>query len=137
MFAGVDPKVRPPSGSVHTTFVIRFSSHVRLGLHRGVMTEYDLDAFEGNRHPPVGCLGGFGDAIRRGGRGQWIEFREGPHLPDGLYSSSWCPARYRAKIRLVETHVCRSHETQPCRPAPGKVSVVVGRISWMVRRPKT
>jgi hypothetical protein len=112
---------------MRTTFVIRFVARVTLGLRNGTRTEYVLDAFEGNRHPTTGCTGSFSDVIKRGQRGHRVAFTEHPGLPP-FETGTWCPAGYRAKIRLVRLSFCSSSRLL-CRQ-----SVVVGRISWRVKR---
>jgi hypothetical protein len=121
------PTVSPQSGDAHTTFEIRFTSRVKLGRHRGYALEYDLDAFEGNQHPTVGCEGSFGDAIRHGSAGKRLMFRERPATTAG-----WCPSRYRGTIRLVATYSCGpSSSSFLCNP---RTKALVGRLGWRVRR---
>jgi hypothetical protein len=121
------PTVSPPSGTAHTTFVIRFTSGAKLGRHRGFALEYDLDTFEGNRHPTVGCEGSFGDVIHRGSSGEHLVFRERPATQAG-----WCPSRYRGTIRLIATYPCRSRPSRfTCNP---QTKALVGQVSWRVRR---
>lgn len=118
--------VSPRSGGAHAAFAIRFTSHARLGRHHGFALTYELDTFEGNRHPTVGCEGSFGDAIRRGQAGQRLEFRERPTTPGG-----WCPARYRATIRLVATYPCAGRPDELlCNP---RAKELIGRVTWTVR----
>jgi hypothetical protein len=127
--ARATPEVSPSTGRAPTTFVIRFRSRARLGRHRSFALRYDLDVFEGNRHPVVGCVGSFSDVIRHGEPGERLSFRE---APGPLAPAGWCPAGYRGTIRLVETHPCRTRPAVfECRP---RTRAVVGRVSWRVRR---
>lgn len=123
---GVQATVTPSVGGPRTTFVIRFTARAKLGVRRGVQTEYVLSAFEGNRHPIPGCTGSFDDAISHGRSGQRVVFREGPN-PREL-QGPWCPAGYRAKLRLDRVRV-------RCSGSRCRSSTVVAHVRWRVRRP--
>ena len=120
----------PRTGRAHTGFVIRFSSHAKLGRHRGFALAYDLDVSEHGSHPTVGCEGSFNDSIDRGSRGQHLAFRESP----GPDATGWCPGRFRGKVRLVATYPCRLKPSLlDCNP---RTKALVGRVSWLVLRPR-
>ena len=59
----------------------RSVSRPELGKQAGGLWQYRLSAFEGNRHPQIGCAGSFADLIDRGRPGQSLSFRESA---DGL-----------------------------------------------------
>ena len=120
--------VSPQIGTRQTTFVIRFTSRVRLGRHRGFALQYILDAFERNRRRTVGCEAGFDDFIQRGSRGQHLAFRESP----ASETIGWCLGRYRGRISLVATYPCRLKPSElACNP---RTNAVAGSVTWLVRR---
>ncbi len=126
----VHPTVVPSRGRIRTVFVVKFTSHARLGRRPTGFYEYDRDVSESGRNPAPGCEGGLGDAITRGQPGEKLRFVERPSSIGGL--GIWCVGRYRATITLMEQGPCMPSSGLPCRPLFIR-KVIVGRTRWTVQ----